>query len=120
MADENLTEIQETETSTTEPEVTKEDAPELPRDWIRLADGSTILCGAGHDDDRTLWVWLDEESGIGLAEAFSIFTNPEKTSHIERYYRENLLGSWDGYINLYDIKQNAQNKIDVGLRKTLN
>lgn len=117
MSDENLTEIQETETSTTEPEVVEEDAPELPRDWIKLADGTVLKCGAGQINTNTVWILIDDEANVSFIEAFTIFGDPLKTSHIERYFKDKLLDSWDGYTRLYDVKQNDRGRIFVGLRK---
>lgn len=88
------------------------------RDWIKLADGTVLECGAGHDDDRTLWIWIDHNSAASdLQTAFTTFTDPSKTSHIEKYYRDNMTHSWDGYTRVFAIRQRDNGDLDIGLRR---
>lgn len=105
---------------TTEPKTEdKTKSTPLPKDWIKLADGTVVTCGAGHDDERTVWVWLDENSGMTMVQAFATFSDETKTSRIESYYRNNLLATWEGYTRLFDIKQNDNGVINIGLRKPM-
>lgn len=107
-------EILDTEETKTE---TESKIVPAPKDWIQLADDTVVICGSGHDDDRTVWVWLNEDSGMTMAQAFVTFSDETKTSRIKSYFRDNLLATWEGYTRLFDIKQNDNGIINVGLRK---
>lgn len=90
---------------------------EFPKDYVKLADETILDCSAGYDGDVTLWVWTNDGLKMNFAQALAIFSDTTKTTHIETYHRESLIGSYDGFTRLYTIRQNESGKIDIGLRK---
>lgn len=91
--------------------------PPVPNPTIRMADGSTVKgTAAVGTASNELWVWIDKDSGETMQTMFPVFSNPEKTRHIETTYLDTDTPTvYEGYTVLNVIKQNHAGEISIRL-----
>lgn len=66
-----------------------------------LADGTVLEGSSCGFSNKTLWCWV---SGLSMADCFSIFSNPEKTSEITvLYYTSGI--RYRGFIDMQIIRK---------------
>lgn len=90
---------------------------EWPEQCVTLADGTEITASAGYDQDRTVWIWIDPETGITLAEAFRVANNPSIMETITLFINGKESGKWQGFTRLYHIQQAESGRISIAMRK---
>lgn len=78
---------------------------------IVLGDNTELMdCECGYYDG-VLWCYL---KNIELSDAFMLFSDSNKTKHIDFYYGE-MQDSYDGFTSLRGINVNTDNEITIKL-----
>ena len=86
---------------------------------IVLADGTDIDGGrcALNDDDDTLWIWVEKDSGYSLMSLFPIFSDTSKTQKIESWFLDSEDPTvYEGYTELINIHTENSGRIEINLR----
>lgn len=85
---------------------------------LKLNDGTVIQ--NAETIQAVVGLWIHIRSGLTIQSAFSLFTDPEKTSRIttdkaEPYKPDDPI-VYDGYTNLFSIRQEDDGGIVIGLK----
>lgn len=85
-----------------------------PARKVHVNGGMEWLGDAGHDGDRTLWLFIKEP--ISMLTIAAVFGDEEKTKKITYTIGNSVTGEWEGYTEIYAIRRRTD-ETDIGMRR---